>query len=70
MVKRRNLIDRGHIFSTTPKSKYISVSFYNEPENKHHYIKKTKANMAKLKEKHGNPDVYKDKRYKKRSIWW
>ena len=34
------------------------------------YIPKTKANMQALVRVKGKPDVYSDKRYGKRCIWW
>lgn len=69
MAKNRvsSLISRGGTYSTTSLSKYISM---DTDTGKPKYIPKTKENMQALVRAKGKPDVYSDKKYGKRCIWW
>lgn len=69
MAKNRvsSLISRGGTYSTTSRSKYISM---DTDTGKPKYIPKTKENMQALVRAKGKPDVYSDKKYGKRCIWW
>ena len=68
-VKRKasSLIKGHETYSTTPKSKFISMDMGN---GKSKYIPKTAENMSALSRLKGTPDVYDDKRFGKRFIWW
>ena len=72
MANKKNgassLISRRGTYSTTSKSKYISMA--DDTGKPCKYIPKTKENMQALVRAKGKPDVYSDKRYGKRCIWW
>ncbi len=63
-------IVKGGTYSTTSKSKYISMPDYSKGEGHYKYIPKTQANMRAIVKIKGKPDVYDDKRGGKRLIWW
>lgn len=63
-------IVKGGTYSTTPKSKYISMPDYDKGEGHYKYIPKTQANLKAIVALKGKPDVYDDKRSGKRLIWW
>ncbi|MCM1043269.1 MAG: hypothetical protein NC350_03555 [Corallococcus sp.] len=64
------LIVKGGTYSTTAKSKYISTPDYDKGEGFSKYIPKTQANLREIVKLKGKPDVYEDKRFGKRLIWW
>ncbi len=63
-------IVKGGTYSTTAKSKYISMPDYSKGEGHYKYIPKTEANLRAIVKLKGKPDVYDDKRSGKRLIWW
>lgn len=70
---RKNFVANSkYCYSTTPKSKYISVGRYDEHgEGKpFRYIPKTRENLKEIMRVAGKPDVFDDKRYGKRLIWF
>ncbi len=65
--KVSGLITRGGTYSTTPKSKFISMQ---DDKGGSKYIPKTKENLDALKRLKGKGELFNDKRFGKRIIWW
>ncbi len=68
--KVSSLINKFDTYSTTKNSKYISMAVYKNGKESSKYIPKTKENLRALVKAKGKADVYDDKRYGKRFIWW
>lgn len=68
--KASSLINKFDTYSTTKNSKFISMQVFKNGKETSKYIPKTKENLKALAKLKGKANIYEDKRYGKRFIWW
>lgn len=72
-MAKKFIISDEYSYSTTPKSKSISVGAYDTKTGGAKtikYLPKTKENLKAIMRVSGKPDVFSDKKYGKRLIWF
>jgi hypothetical protein len=70
MKKASSLINKFGTYSTTKDGKFISMQIFKNGKEASKYIPKTKENLKALAKLKGKAEVYDDKRFGKRFIWW